>query len=106
MRVPTSGKPVPYAQYTLAIANQAVGASGVFTSAAIPLNNAPLANSVLVASARAALPATAGGSRGVLQPRLTADNSAVIDLSNPAAGALVATAADIIIDVMAFPIAP
>lgn len=106
MRLPNSGKPVPAASYTLAIANQAVGAAATFTSAAIPLNNAPLANSVLIASPRSALPATAGGLRGALSARLTADNSAVVELSNASAGALVATPADIVIDVMALPITP
>ena len=50
--------------------------------------------------------ATAGGLRGALSARLTADNSAVVELSNASAGALVATAADIVIDVMALPITP
>ncbi len=106
MRAGTSGKTIPAATYTLLIANQAVGAAACFTSAAIPLNNAPLANSVLIASARSALPATAGGVHGRITARLTADNSAVIDLDNPAAAALVATAADIVIDVMAIPVTP
>lgn len=106
MRVASSGKPVPAAIYTLAIANQAVGANGSFTSAAIPLNNAPVTNSVMIASARAELPKTAGGAHGVLTARLTADNSAVIDLNNASAAALVATGADIVIDVMALEVSP
>ena len=107
MRVPTSGKPVPATTYTLTIANQTVAANGAFTSAAIPLNNAPLANSILIASPRAALPATAGGAVGSLSARLTADNSAVVTLSNASdTHALVATGADIVIDVMALEISP
>lgn len=106
MRNSTGGRPVPVATYTLLIANQAVGAAATFTSAAIPLNNAPLANSLMVASARAALPATAGGCQGVLACHLTADNSAVVTLTNAAAAALVATAADIVIDILALPLTP
>lgn len=106
MKVATSGKTIPTATYTLAIANQAVGAAACFTSAAIPLNNALVANSVMVASARSELPKTAGGVHGRLTARLTADNSAVIDLDNNGAAALVATAADIIIDVMALEVSP
>ncbi len=106
MKVPTSGKPCPAATYTITIANQAVGANSSFSSVAQDINNASPTNAVLVCSARAELPKTAGGAHGRLSAYLSAENKFIVTLDNASAAALVATAADIIVDVIALEVSP
>jgi hypothetical protein len=106
MRQPVSGNDVPHATYTWPIANQAVAAGAAFTPAAIVVPNAQLGNSSVIVSARAQLPATAAGSIPGLHGFVNAAGQVTLTISNQSAAALVATAADILIDIQVPPILP
>ncbi len=106
MREATSGTDVPRATYTWPIANQAIAAGAVFTPAAIACNGAAVANSNVVATARAQLPATAAGGVPSVTAFVNAANQVTLTISNQSAAALVATGADIVFDIQAFPVLP
>jgi hypothetical protein len=106
MRESTQGSDVPRATYTWPIANQAIAAGAVFTPAAQVVNGARLANCQPLVTARAQLPATAAGGVPSITAFCNADNAITLTISNQSAAALVATAADIILDIQAFPIIP
>jgi hypothetical protein len=105
MREATSGSDLPHATYTWPIANQAIAAGAAFTPAAIPISCA-VANAMIMATARATLPVTAAGSAPNIQVFASAPNAATLTISNQSAAALIATAADIVIDLMVLPIVP
>jgi hypothetical protein len=65
-----------------------------------------LANGVVLASARAALPATAAGGAPTVEAFISAANAVTLRISNQSAAALVATGADIVFDLMVFPLNP
>ncbi len=105
MKESQSGFELPLATYTWPIANQAVGAGAAFSPAPVVVNRARLTDMVHV-SARAALPATAAGSGPVVEAFVNAADAVTLRISNPSAAALVATAADIVFDIMIMPRLP
>lgn len=106
MREPTSGNTLPIATYTWPIANQAIAAGAAFTPAAIAVPRATLTNGLPIAAARAALPVTAGGGAPTVEVFINAANQVTLRISNQSAAALVATAADIVFDIMVIPLTP
>lgn len=106
MREPTSGNTLPRATYTWPIANQAIAAGAAFQPAAVAVAGVTLANGVVLASARAALPATAAGGAPTVEAFISAANAVTLRISNQSAAALDATGADIVFDLMVFPLNP
>jgi hypothetical protein len=105
MKEATSGNALPVQTYTWPIANQAIGAGAAFQPAALVVG-ATVGNGLVVVSARAALPATAAGGAPTVEAWISAANAVTLRISNQSAAALVATAADIIFDVMVMPLRP
>ena len=105
MREPTSGTNLPHATYTWPIANQAIAAGANFTPAAVAVPGAVVGNGIAIARARALLPATAAGSSASVEAVIGA-NTVQLRMSNASAAALVATAADIVFDIMVLPVTP
>jgi hypothetical protein len=106
MKEATSGNSLPVQTYTWPIANQAIAAGAAFQPAALVLNSVAVGNGIPHVRARAALPATAAGSAPTVEAWISAANAVTLRISNQSAAALVATAADIIFDVMVLPIRP
>ena len=106
MKSPPGGDQVPNATLTFLIANQGVGANAAFTIGPVACNGARVANSALIASPRVAGPLTAGGAGPVYRAICPADDTVSVLVSNNNANAIVATGADVLIDVLAFPITP
>lgn len=106
MRDPTSGNALPMAQFTWTNATQNIAATTTLTPAAVAVPRAGLANGIPVCAPRAALPATAGGLVPFIEARVNAANQVTLQITNPHAAALVATGADIIIDIMVLPLVP
>ena len=105
MRNATSGNALPHATYTWLIAAQNIGAGANLSPAAIPCNGAHLGDMV-IATARTRLPQQAAGAAPQLQGWVTSEGNVGLVVSNSGNAALVATAADIIIDLMVIPINP
>lgn len=106
MREPTQGNQVPHTTYTWLIANQGIAANANYTPAAIALPGAVTTNSQVLVSARSALPRTAGGAAPSVEGYVNAANQVTLVISNTGANAVVATAADIVFDIMLLPIIP
>lgn len=106
MRVSTSGKECPTTTKSWLVADQAIGAAAQFTIGPFAMPGATLGNTVLVASAEVALPATAGGLTPEVKAVVTSDNNAAIIITNASAGALVALGVPVAINVIALPTVP
>jgi hypothetical protein len=105
MKEATSGNALATQTYTWPIANQAIAAGAAFSPAALVVR-ATVANGIPVVRARAALPATAAGSAPTVEAWISGVNAVTLRISNQSAAALVATAADIVFDVMVLPLVP
>jgi hypothetical protein len=106
MKESQSGSALPTGTYTWPIANQAIAAATSFAPAAIAVPGVRVGNCVVKATARAALPQTAGAAAPSVEVFCNANDQVTLRVSNPSAAALVATAADIVFDIMAFPLRP
>ena len=108
MRESTSGPRLPTAEYTWKIADQAIAANGGFTPAHIACGGARVNNGIPVAAARAQLPLQTGKTaRPNISVFIDADDFVTLTISNQSdAIALTASGADIVIDVMVFPVIP
>jgi hypothetical protein len=108
MRESTSGTTLPKCQYLWKIADQGIAANGGFTPAHIKCAGARANNGIPIAAARAQLPIqTAKTARPNLSVFVDADDFVTLTISNQSdAIALAATGADIVIDIMVFPLTP
>lgn len=106
MRNPTSGSHCPSCSFTWAIANQAIGASGVYFPAHIACPGASPTNGPVLVGARTALPRTAAGSGVVFEAYSDAAGFLTLVITNPAAGAIVALGTDVVLDLIQLPVQP
>jgi hypothetical protein len=106
MKSAPGGDRCPTTTITWPIASQGVAAAAGITLGPVALNGARVANSSIHATTRGAPPVTAGGVGPELQAYCPADDTVVVLVSNPSAAPLVATGADIVVDVLALPLAP
>lgn len=106
MKSAPGGDHCPNTTVTLLIANQAIAAGADFTLGPVALNGALQANSQVKASPRGTPPQTAGGLTPHFEAYVPADNTVTVKVCNPWGAALVALAADLVIDVIAYPPSP
>lgn len=106
MKESTQGSSIPVATYTWPIANQAIAAGANFAPAAIVVPGARLGNGIPHVAARSLLPSTAAGSAPNVEAFINSDDHVTLRFTNQSAAALVALAADVVFDVMVFPVRP
>lgn len=106
MRQPTSGTTLPTCSVTFPVASQAVAANAAYAPAHVACVGASPTGGPILASARTALPRTAGGASPNIEVWSDAAGFISFRISNNNANALVALGADVIIDAIQFPTAP
>lgn len=106
MRNGESGLSCPKATYTWLIANQGIATNANYSPAAVTVPGARVGNGVAIVNARTQLPRTAGGAEPLITARVSANDQVTLVMNNNNANAVVATAADIILDILVLPLTP
>ncbi len=106
MKESQAGSSCPKAIYTWLVANQGIATNTNYSPAAVAVPGARATNGCVVVNARTQLPRTAGGAEPLITARINANDQVTLVMSNNNANAIVATAADIILDILVLPLVP
>jgi hypothetical protein len=106
MKESQAGSSCPKAIFTWLVANQGIATNANYSPAAVVVPGARAANGVAVANARTQLPRTAGGAEPLVTARISANDQVTLVMTNNNANAVVATAADIVFDILVLPLVP